>query len=151
MELQSSAKMSPLAQYAALSSSKLARITRHKVIHCALLCQFGYWRHDTKSVCSKEHNYFWMSCNAWDYCAMDIVNRICHAGIFGKASIIKVWLPSTVIHYNIFHDRAKTDCTPNLGLAFPFKVDAFGIAAAFKVENATVRPSVLVIAYQPAV
>jgi hypothetical protein len=51
------------------------------------------------------------------------------------------------MHYDIFHDRAKTDCVPNLWLALLIKVDAFGIAAAFKVENTIAGPSVLIIAY----
>jgi hypothetical protein len=52
------------------------------------------------------------------------------------------------MHYDIFHDRAKTDCIPDLWLASLIKVDAFGITAAFKVENTIIgRPSMLVIAH----
>jgi hypothetical protein len=49
---------------------------------------------------------------------------------------------------HVLHDRSEADRVPDLRLLLLRKVDALRVAAALEVENARVRPAVLVVSYE---
>ena len=52
---------------------------------------------------------------------------------------------------DVFHERAGLDGIVDIRFLFGIEVDAFGVTAAFKIEDAPRRPAVFVVADELAV
>ena len=79
------------------------------------------------------------------------MNRISGAGVFGNFFTGKINGASCIVHDRVFQYCAETDGVPYLRFVLVCKVDAFGIAAAFKIKDAVLSPAMLIIANQETI
>jgi hypothetical protein len=78
--------------------------------------------------------------------------RIGAAGVFGQAAVGKVQFQRFGVVDHVFHHGAEAvGGGVDLRLGLGREIDGLGVAAAFKVEDATVGPAMFVIADQRAV
>ena len=55
-----------------------------------------------------------------------------------------------IVVHNIFEDRSMVEGVVNIGLGFFGKIDGFGVATAFDVEDSGVGPDVFVVSDEHA-
>ena len=80
------------------------------------------------------------------------VERIGRAGVLGLRVVVIVGNARCGIEHHVLQHGAETvGGFVDLGLGFLRELDAFGVAAAFEIEDAVFRPAVLVVADQRAV
>jgi hypothetical protein len=70
------------------------------------------------------------------------------SGVLGESNIIVVNEASIWVEDNVFKDGAELDSSVNVRLLLGGETNALGVAATLDVEDATVRPAVLVITDQ---
>ena len=80
----------------------------------------------------------------------DVLNWVCTASVLRDADIIIIRCAGHGVVDDVLENAAKLDGVENFGLLLRGKVDAFGVASAFDVEDAGVGPDMLVIADQEA-
>ena len=76
---------------------------------------------------------------------VDVLDRIGTAGVFGQCRVCVINLTGVRVKYHILEDGAEFDSVEDVWFFLGGEVDAFGVAAAFDVEDAIVGPAVLVI------
>ncbi len=78
----------------------------------------------------------------------DVVDRVRGAGVFGDGVAGVVDDAVILVIDDVFEDRAEPDGVEDFGLFLRRKIDALGVASPFDVEDARVRPAMLVVADQ---
>ena len=79
------------------------------------------------------------------------VERIGDAGVLSFRSIVEIGDAREGVENDVLHHRAEAlGCGEDFGLGFFRELDRLGVAAAFEVEDAVLRPAVLVVAEQRA-
>ena len=78
------------------------------------------------------------------------VERVGDAGVLGARRAVVVGDAGHRVDHHVLDHAAEADGVPDLRLALLAQVDALGVAAALEVEDAAVRPAVLVVADQAA-
>src|SRR5262249_23594162 len=86
-----------------------------------------------------------MTTNSWYHRVFDKFDRIRSTRIFCVTNVSVVRYSGDRIDYNIFENRSKADSVIDLWLFFFRKVNTFGIATAFEIEDARRTPAMLVI------
>ncbi len=82
----------------------------------------------------------------------DEFQRIGRAGVFGFRAVVEIRLTGVLVEHHVFQHRAEALAGGiNLGLGCFRQLDAFGVAAAFEIEDTLGAPAVLVVANQRAV
>ena len=76
--------------------------------------------------------------------------RVRGSGIHRDGAVGKVRCAVTA-HYDVFKQCPEADGVVYLRLLAAVKADALGIAAAFDVENAVIRPAVLIVPNEASV
>ena len=80
----------------------------------------------------------------------DVLQRVGAAGVLRDRDVVEVDLAILRVEDDILDDRAEADRVEDLRLAFGGERDALGVAAALDVEDALVRPDMLVVADEVA-
>jgi hypothetical protein len=84
-------------------------------------------------------------------CVVDERQRIRAARIFGQRRVIEIQATRLRIDHDIFQKGPEALCRRiDLRLRFCRQLDHFRVAAAFKVEDASIAPSMLIVADQAA-
>src|SRR5699024_5989137 len=135
---------------AALGTGQLGGEAGHEVVHGGLLAQAADRGQDAEGVGGQEDDHLGDAALAGDLGVGDIVHGVAHAGVLGQAVVVKVQLAGGGVHDHVLHQGAKLDGPENVGLVLFLQVDALGVAAALKVEDAVGAPAVLVVADQLA-
>jgi hypothetical protein len=75
----------------------------------------------------------------------DEVDRIAGPGVLGEVGAGEVYLPGVGVYPDVLDHRPVAYGLPDLRLLLAGEVDPLGVAAALEVEDALVRPGVLVV------
>lgn len=122
-----------------------------EVVHSRFLAEAGDRRQDAEAVGRQEDDDLRDAADAGNGRVGNIVDRIADAGIFRILAVEIVRPPRRRVEDDVFNEAARTDGVVNVRFLFGVQVDAFGIAAAFEVEDASRRPAVFVVADELAV
>lgn len=122
------------------------------MVACLLRGQFRNGWEDTESVTSQHDDVGWLTIDdAWNLSIGNELNRICATSIFGDADIFVIGGTVQRIVDNILENATKADSIEDLRFFLGGKIDTFGIAATFDVEDTSVRPDVFVITDEEAI
>ena len=122
------------------------------MIHGLLRRQLGDRRQHAKGICSQENDVLSMAAASLAGCVGNVGDGIGGTRILGQATVIQVNATGIGIDAHIFQDRAKaTRRIVDLGFSFGRQTNRLGIAAAFKIEDACVAPTMLIITDERAV
>ncbi len=82
----------------------------------------------------------------------DEVERVARARVLGQAAVVEVRLARLVVEDDVLeHGAEAIRRLPDLRLGLGGETDGLGVAAALEVEDALLRPAVLVVTQQDAV
>jgi hypothetical protein len=134
----------------ALRARHLRRVAQQKHIHRLLDAQAADRGQHAERVRRQKKQMLRMPADAGQHRAVDVVHRVRRARVLGNRGVRVVRLARVGMHHHILHHAAEADGVPNLRLVFAREVDALGVAAAFEVEDARIRPAMFVVANQAA-
>ena len=136
---------------AALGAGDLGRVAGEEVVHRLRRRQPGDGRHDAEGVGGQHDDVLRLPGAAGRRGVGDEIERVGRARIFGLRLVVEVGLSRHSIEDDVFQNRAEARaCGEDLRLGLGREPDAFGVAAAFEIEDAVRTPAVLVVADQRA-
>ena len=139
-----------LAQ-AALGARHLRGIAGQEVVHRLRRRQFRDRRHHAERIRRQHHQVLRMRRAAGARGVGDEFERIGGAGVFGFRAVVEIRFSGAFVEHHVFQHRAEALAGGiDFGLGFLRQLDAFGVAAALKVEDAIRAPAVLVVTDQRA-
>src|SRR5207244_12356313 len=106
-------------------------------------------RQYAKGIASQEENVSRMVAFSRSLAVVDEIDGVGGAGVFRNAIIVELRPMRVRIDHHVFQDAAETDGVPDLWLALSRQPNGLGIAATLEVEDALVRPTMLVVADEP--
>lgn len=114
--------------------------------------ELGDGRQNASSVAGKEDDVLGVVVGeAGDLGVGDVLDRVGAASVLGEGNIIVVDDASVLVENDVLEDGAVADGVENIGLLLSRETDSLGVATTLNVEDAAVRPAVLVITDQGAV
>jgi len=135
--------------HAVLSASHLGGVTGDEVEHGLLGRELGDWRENTAGVAGEEDDVRGVLVgHAWDLGVLDVLDGVCAASVLGEGSIVVVDDTGVRVEDDVLQDRAEPDGVEDVRLLLGRQTDTLGVASSLDVEDATVRPAVLVVADQ---
>ena len=137
--------------YACFCAGDFSGIAAHVVVHRLFRSQFTYRWKNAKRVANQENNVARMRSNARHLDVFDEFHRIRRTRVFGNGTVSIINNSRIRVVDNVLENRAESNRVINFRLAFFGKVDALGIAAAFNVEYAKIRPAMFVVADKASV
>ena len=137
--------------HARLGARELRGVTVDEVVHRLLAAQPAHRRQHPEGVGRQKDHVAGVGPHRGDAGPRDEPHRIGHPGVLGLRVVVVVRLAGCPIEHHVLEDRPEADGVVDLRLARLGEPDALGVAAALDVEDALVRPAVLVVADQRAV
>ena len=92
-----------------------------------------------------------MRTDRWNHRPRNVRHGVRDARILRFRAVIIIRYTRHRIENHVLQHRSETNRVPNLRLALSGKLDALGVTAAFDVEYALIRPTVLVVTDQRAI
>ena len=105
---------------------------------------------DPECITGQQHHVFGVTAYAGYLGVRNKLDRVGTARVLGQRGVGIVDLPGTLIKDNILKNGAEADRLVDLRLTLGSEINALGVAAALDVEDAVLRPAVLIIADQLA-
>ena len=140
------------ADQALLGAGDFGGIAGQEVIHRLRRRELGDRRHYAERIGGQEDDVFRLPGAAATRSERHELERISGAGIFRQLVAIEVADARLRIEYDVFqHGAEPVGRRIDFRLGFGGQLDAFGVAAAFEIEDAVLAPAVLVVADQGAV
>jgi len=127
-----------------LGSSNLSGVAGNEVIHSLLFAKLGDgWKH-AEGIAGEEDDIGRVSRDTGNESVVDELDRVSSTGVLRERSVVEINVVVFVVHH-IFEDSTIVERVVNIRLGFLGKIDRFGVAAAFDIEDAGVGPDVLVV------
>ena len=105
------------------------------------------WGQHTVRVASEHNDVLWGALDVAGYPGIgNKLNRVCATRVLRDGDVIVVGLAVCYVEDDILEDGAEADGIVDLWLLLSGEVDALGVATTFDVEDASIRPYVLVVA-----
>ena len=134
---------------ALLGACHLGRVAADEVEHGLFAVEFGNGREHAAGVAGQEDDVGWVVVGeTGDFGVFDKLDGVCAARVFGQGGIVVIHHSGVRLEDDIFEDGAEFDGAEDVGFFLRGQTDAFGVAATFDVEDASVTPAVLVVADQ---
>ena len=121
-----------------------------EVVHRSFGCEFAHRRQNAKGIAGQKDDVFWMPARTGDLCIGNVLDGIGRAGVLRDGIIVVIDHAGHGVKNHVFEHGAKADGIVNLGFTRAGKADALGVTTAFKIEDAALAPTVLVIADEAA-
>ncbi|GIX63970.1 uncharacterized protein BcabD6B2_34050 [Babesia caballi] len=130
-----------------LRADHLAGVAAHEVVHGLLRGELADGRNDAEGVAGEEDDVGGVHVDlGGDHHVRDVLQRVRAAGVLRDGAVGVVDLVRHRVVDDVFDHRAELDGVEDLRLLLTAEVLALGVAAALDVEDALVRPHVLVVA-----
>ena len=140
------------ADQAALGAGDLGGIAGEEVVHRLGRGQLGDRRHHAEGVGRQHYDVLRRAGPAGARSVRNGVERIGRARVLGLALVVEIDLARDRVHHDVLEHRAEAlRGREDLRLGLGREADRLGVAAALEIEDAVLRPAVLVIADQGAV
>ena len=138
-----------LVAHAGFRAGDPCGVAGEEVVHGLFGRKPGDRRQNTEGIGSQHHHVFGDAAKSGLAGVGDEIERVAGAGVLREAVVVEVQRPGLGIDHDVFQQGAEA---PGGGVDFRLRlgreIDHLGIAAAFEVEDAAVRPAMLVIADQ---
>src|SRR5437868_6834870 len=112
--------------------------------------QFAQRRQDAERIAGQEEDVPRMTAAPREHRTGDVVERIAGAGILGDLIVVVIGSARRRVENDVFQYGAEPERIPDLRLARGRQADGLGVAAPFEIEDAMVRPAMLIIANEAA-
>lgn len=112
------------------------RESRDEVVHRRFFTEPRNGRQDAEAVGREEDDDRRDAAFAGLGRIGDVVDRVAGPRIFGYLAVEVVGMARVFVEDDVFHERAGLDGIVDIRFLFGIEVDAFGVTAAFKVEDA---------------
>lgn len=127
-------------------------ITSQKVVASLLRREATDGRKNTECVTSQHNDVTWLTVDdARNLCVGNVLDGVSAASVLGDADIIVIGSPVARIVDDVLENATVLDSIENVGFLLGRKIDTLCITATFNVENAGVRPHMLVVTNQKSV
>ena len=120
------------------------------MIHGLGWVEFGNGGKDAKGIAGEEDEIRGVAGEAGELGVLDEFDGIGPAGILGDGGVVVVDDVVFVVD-DIFKNGSVVEGMENIGFGFLAKIDGFGVAPAFDIEDAFVGPDMFVVTYKLAV
>ena len=136
--------------HAHLGTGHFGRVAADEVVHRLFGRQAGHRRQHTEGIVGQKDDIARVAAHAGNLGVLDELDGVGGAGVLRDGGVGVVHLARFRIVDDVFEHGSEPDRVVDLRLAFGRKVDHLGVAAPLDVEDALVRPAVLVVADQAA-
>ena len=137
--------------HAALCACNFGGETRQEVIHRLRRCETRNGGQNTECIAGQHDDVLGVAAKRCLGRVRDVVQRIRAAHVRSQAIVLEIQLFGFWVIDHVLDHCAELRCGfVDFRFGLWAKVDSFGVATALKVERATIRPAMLVIADQRA-
>jgi hypothetical protein len=126
-------------------------IAGDELVHGLSWSKPGYGRQNAIGVTGQEKDIFGGGADGGFEGVGDKGEGVGHAGVLRDSRIAEIDPVGSGVEVGILHECAGSDGVEDAGFFLLAQVNAFGVAAAFEIEDGSGGPAVFVVADQPAV
>ena len=132
---------------AVLGTGRLGRVARKEVVARLLGRELRDGREHAERVAGEHDDVLGLGRDmAGDLGVLDVLDRVRAARVLGNAGVVVVGDARDGVVHDVLEHGAEPDRVEDLRLLLRAEVDALCVAATLDVEDALVRPDVLVVA-----
>ncbi|RUS25003.1 hypothetical protein BC938DRAFT_472757 [Jimgerdemannia flammicorona] len=133
---------------AILSTRNLCGVPRDKVVHDLGGRELRDRREDAERIASEQNDVLGMTSYARDLRIGDEIDGIGATGVLGEAVVSIFDDAGVLVEDDVLEDGPKANGVEDVGFLLGREVNALGVAPALDVEDARIRPAVLIVADQ---
>ena len=138
-------------RHPALSARNLGRVAREEVVHGLTSAQTRDRREHTEGVRRQKDDVLGVAAHGSLLVVGDVVDGVGHARVLRFMDIKIVNSFRHGVHSDILEQSISLDGAEDIRLRLLRQIDGFGVTASFKIEDAVIVPSVLVVSDEEAV
>ena len=137
--------------HALLGAGDLGGVAREEVVHRLARRQLGDGRQHAEGIRRQHDDVLRVAGASGRARVRDVFERVGRAGVLGEARVVVVGhVAGRFQHHVLEHGCPVIRRAPDGGLGVGREADRLGVAAALEIEDALLRPAVLVVAEQSA-
>jgi len=137
---------------AVFSSGGLGGVAGKEVVGSLLRGELGDGREDTKGIASEHDDVAGLAVyETGDLSVGDELDGVGAASVFGDADIVVVGNTGDGVVDDVLEDGTEADGVEDFRLLLGRQVDRLGVASTFDVEDALIRPDVLIVTNEESV